>query len=206
MEILPRIKICGITRVEDGIAAVQSGVDAIGLVFYQKSSRYVTVEQAVEIVRVLPPFVSVVGLFVDASDELIHSVLHSLPLSLMQFHGNEPEIECARWGVRYMKAFQMDTESDITKRVIPYKSACGYLLDSYKPGQAGGTGELFDWTLIPQELDKPVVLAGGLTADNVSLAVSRVGPYGVDVSSGVESQPGIKDHIKMKAFVKAVGR
>ncbi|USE39381.1 phosphoribosylanthranilate isomerase [Endozoicomonas sp. SCSIO W0465] len=206
MEVSPRIKICGITRVEDGLIAAECGADAIGLVFYRKSRRYVTVKQAVEIVRVLPPFVSVVGLFVDASDELMQSVLGAVPLSLLQFHGNEPETECARWGVRYMKAFRVRSEIPVIDSVAPYKTACGYLLDSYKPGEAGGTGESFDWDLIPHELNKPLVLAGGLSPDNIAQAINRVRPYGVDVSSGVESQPGIKDHDKIKAFIKAAGR
>ncbi len=206
MEVSPRIKICGITRVDDGLIAAESGVDAIGLVFYRKSRRYVTVEQAMEIVRALPPFVSVVGLFVDASDELIQSVLGAVPLSLLQFHGNEPETECARWGVRYIKAFRVRPDIAVAEMVAPYTTACGYLLDSYKAGEVGGTGESFDWDLIPHKLNKPVVLAGGLSPDNIVQAVNRVRPYGVDVSSGVESQPGIKDHDKIKAFIKAAGR
>lgn len=206
MKASPRIKICGITRVEDGLTAVESGADAIGLVFYRKSSRYVAVEQAVEIVQDLPPFVSVVGLFVDASDELIGSVLEAVPLSLLQFHGNEPEIECARWGIRYMKAFRVRPGISVIGMVAPYPTACGYLLDSYKHGEAGGTGESFDWDLIPRGLNKPVVLAGGLSPDNIAQAIDRVRPYGVDVSSGVESRPGIKDHDKIKAFIKAARR
>nr|WP_306671162.1 phosphoribosylanthranilate isomerase [Endozoicomonas sp. SESOKO1] len=211
MEVSPRIKICGITRVDDGLVAADSGADAIGLVFYRKSRRSVTVEQAVEIVRVLPPFVSVVGLFVDASDQLIQSVLDAVPLSLLQFHGNETEAECARWGIRYMKAFRVRPDIAVTAMVAPYATACGYLLDSYKPGEAGGTGESFDWDLIPHELNKPLVLAGGLSPDNIAQAINRVRPYGVDVSSGVESRPGIKDHDKIKAFIdniriKAAGR
>ncbi|WP_257264145.1 phosphoribosylanthranilate isomerase [Endozoicomonas sp. ONNA2] len=206
MEVSPRIKICGITRVDDGLVAAESGADAIGLVFYHKSRRYVMVEQAREIVRALPPFVSVVGLFVDASDELIQSVLDAVPLSLLQFHGNEPEADCSRWGVRYIKAFRVRPGIAVTDMVAPYTTACGYLLDSYKPGEAGGTGESFDWDLLPRELNKPVVLAGGLSPGNIAQAINRVQPYGVDVSSGVESQPGIKDHDKIRAFIKTAGR
>ncbi|MFK0572008.1 phosphoribosylanthranilate isomerase [Endozoicomonas sp.] len=206
MDVSPRIKICGITNVEDGLAAAEYGADAIGLVFYQKSRRYVTVEQATEIVHALPPFISVVGLFVDASDELIQSVLDSVPLSLLQFHGNESETECSRWGLRYLKAFRVRPDVPVEEMVAPYVSASGFLLDSYKPGEMGGTGESFDWALIPRELKKPVVLAGGLSPDNIAQAINRVRPYGVDVSSGVESQAGIKDHDKIKAFIKAAGR
>ena len=206
MEVTPRIKICGITRPEDGLAAVNSGADAIGLVFYEKSSRCVSVAQAAEIVSVLPPFVTVVGLFVDAPAAQIQSVLDAVPLSLLQFHGNETEPECARWGMRYLKAFRVRPEQSVETMVSLYHSASGYLLDSYKPGEPGGTGESFDWALIPQSLAKPVVLAGGLSPENVAQAINRVRPYGVDVSSGVESQPGIKDHDKINAFVKAVGR
>lgn len=206
MDVSPRIKICGITSVDDGIVAAQCGADAIGLVFYQKSRRYVTVEQAVEIVRALPPFVSVVGLFVDASDELIQSVLDTVPLSLLQFHGNESEADCSRWGIRYLKAFRVRPDVPVEVMVEPYVTASGYLLDSYRPGEVGGTGESFDWELIPGVLNKPVVLAGGLSPDNISQAINRVRPYGVDVSSGVERQPGIKDHDRIKAFIKAAGR
>ncbi|KEI71964.1 phosphoribosylanthranilate isomerase [Endozoicomonas elysicola] len=206
MDVSPRIKICGITSVKDGLIAAENGADAIGLVFYRNSRRYVTVEQAVEIVRALPPFISVVGLFVDPSDDLVQSVLGSVPLSLLQFHGNESETECSRWGMRYMKAFRVRPEVAVPEMVAPYDTACGYLLDSYKPGEVGGTGESFDWDLIPHELNKPVVLAGGLSPDNIAQAINRVRPYGVDVSSGVESQPGIKDHDKIKAFIKAAGK
>ncbi|WP_067520890.1 phosphoribosylanthranilate isomerase [Endozoicomonas ascidiicola] len=206
MDVTPRIKICGITRPEDGLIAVENGADALGLVFYAKSARYVTAEQAAEIVSVLPPFVSVVGLFVDAQEALIQSVIDTVPLSLLQFHGKETEAECSRWGMRYLKAFRVRPDHSVEDMVTPYHSASGYLLDSYKPGEPGGTGESFDWELIPRSLSKPVILAGGLSPDNVNQAINRVRPYGVDVSSGVEARPGIKDHDKIKAFMKAAGR
>ncbi len=201
----PRVKICGITRVEDALVAAKSGADAIGLVFYPGSKRNVSLSTAAAIARALPPFISLVGLFVDAADEQVQSVLDAVPLSLLQFHGNESEAECARWGMRYIKAFRVRPGHSVTALTTPYSSACGFLLDSYQPGVMGGTGELFDWDLIPQQLSKPLILAGGLSPANLAQAINRVRPYGVDVSSGVEHQPGIKDHDKIKAFVKAAG-
>ena len=201
----PRVKICGITRVEDALIASQSGADAIGLVFYPGSKRNVGIATATAIAQALPPFVSLVGLFVDAPDAQVQSVLDVVPLSLLQFHGNESETQCARWGKRYIKAFRVRPGYSIEQMVSPYTSACGFLLDSYQPGVMGGTGELFDWRLIPAQLHKPLILAGGLSPANLTQAISRVRPYGVDVSSGVEHKPGIKDHDKIKAFIKAAG-
>lgn len=205
MEIPPGIKVCGITRVEDALAVAMSGVDALGLVFYEKSKRHVTPEQAQEIARAVPPFVSLVGLFVDASEAFIESVLEKVPLSLLQFHGKESEAQCNLWGMRYIKAISMKSGVAVQEIAAQYTSASGYLLDTYSPAMPGGSGEAFDWKLVPGNLDRPLILAGGLDETNVAQAIAKVKPYAVDVSSGVEQQPGIKDKEKVKAFVKAVG-
>ena len=206
MDSPPRIKICGITSVADALAVADSGADAIGLVFYEKSPRYVSTELAREIALSVPPFLSVVGLFVDAAPDYMESVMNAVPLSLLQFHGNETEAECRRWGARYLKAFRVRPEWPVTDMVSPYGSASGFLLDSYRKGTPGGTGESFDWQLIPRNLEKPVILAGGLDATNIAAAIRQVKPYAVDVSSGVEFQPGRKDHDKIKAFVSSARR
>ena len=201
-----RIKVCGITSAQDGLEATASGIDVLGLVFYKKSPRHVSIEQAKEIARVLPPFTCLVGLFVNASEHEVKAVLNAVPLGLIQFHGSEPEAFCNQWGVPYIKAFRVRPEESVAAMVAPYHSASGYLLDSYQPGTVGGTGESFDWGLIPESLDKPVILAGGLNPDNVQEAIKAVNPYAVDVSSGVEQAPGVKDSNKIKAFIKAAGR
>ena len=201
-----RIKVCGITSASDALAATASGVDVLGLVFYPKSPRYVTIEQAAEIARAVPPFTTLVGLFVNAEAHSIRQVLDHVPLSVLQFHGDEPEADCNRWQRPYIKAFRVRPERPVVDMVAPYASASGYLLDSHRPGVPGGTGEAFDWGLIPDTLGKPVILAGGLHAGNVSAAIEAVQPYAVDVSSGVEASPGRKDSDKIKAFVKAVGK
>ena len=206
MDVTTRIKVCGITSVEDAQKVAGSGVDAIGLVFYEKSPRHVTLAQAIEIVRVLPPFISIVGLFVNASEAFMKEALAAIPFSLLQFHGDEPEEECNRWGYRYIKAFRVRPDIPVTEMVAPYVSASGYLLDSYHKGIPGGTGASFDWDLIPDDLDKPVILAGGLNPENAAQAIASVRPYAIDVSSGVEASPGIKDLEKINALVKAAGR
>ena len=202
----PRIKVCGITSAGDAIAATAAGIDVLGLVFFSKSPRHVSIAQAVEIARSVPPFTCLVGLFVNAAEQDIEAVLQQVPLGLMQFHGDETESECSRWDIPYIKAMRVRPEIPVTDMVAPYHSASGYLLDSYQPGVVGGTGESFDWGLIPDSLDKPVILAGGLNPGNVREAIETVHPYAVDVSSGVEATPGRKDIEKIKAFVKAVGR
>ncbi|AMO56852.1 phosphoribosylanthranilate isomerase [Endozoicomonas montiporae] len=199
-----RIKVCGITTVEDALAAVDAGADAIGLVFYAKSPRHVSIEQAREIAACVPPFISVVGLFVDADDDFVQSVLEQVPLTLLQFHGNEPDHWCQQWNRQYIKALRVRPEMSLEKAVAQYPGASGVLLDAYRKGVPGGTGESFDWRLIPDSLEKPVVLAGGLEATNVAEAIKRVSPYAVDVSSGVETKPGVKNHDAVRAFVRAV--
>lgn len=197
-----RVKICGITRVEDALAAAAAGADAIGLVFYAGSPRAVGVEQARAIIAALPPFVTTVGLFVDAGrDELAH-ILASVPLDLLQFHGDESAEQCEGFGRPYIKALRVRAGDDIVARVADYPGAQGILLDAYVEGVPGGTGEAFDWSLIPQGLSKPLILAGGLRPDNVAAAVAQVRPYAVDVSGGVEASKGIKDAQKVGAFIR----
>ncbi|MDX5370858.1 MAG: phosphoribosylanthranilate isomerase [Pseudomonadaceae bacterium] len=198
-----RVKICGITRVEDALAAAAAGADAIGLVFYARSPRAVGIEQAQAIIAALPPFVTTVGLFVDANrDELAH-ILASVPLDLLQFHGDETREQCEGFGRPYIKALRVKAGDDIAAQVQRYPSASGVLLDTYVEGVPGGTGEAFDWSLVPQDLSKPVILAGGLRPDNVAAAVAQVRPYAVDVSGGVEASKGIKDAQKIGAFIRA---
>ncbi|CAI8950763.1 MULTISPECIES: phosphoribosylanthranilate isomerase [Pseudomonas] len=201
-----RSKICGITRIEDALAAVEAGADAIGFVFYAKSPRAVSAQQARAIIRALPPFVTTVGLFVNASRCELGEILDAVPLDLLQFHGDESAQECEGWHRPYIKALRVKAGDDIAAAVDAYPSASGVLLDTYVEGVPGGTGEAFDWSLIPQQLSKPLILAGGLTPDNVADAVARVKPYAVDVSGGVEASKGIKDHAKIRAFIDAVRR
>ena len=199
-----RSKICGITRVEDALAAVEAGADAIGLVFYAKSPRAVTVQQARSIINALPPFVTTVGLFVDASRCELGEMLDAVPLDLLQFHGDESPESCEGYHRPYIKALRVKPGDDIAAQVALYKNASGVLLDTYVPGIPGGTGEAFDWSLVPEGLSKPIILAGGLTAENVAQAIARVRPYAVDVSGGVEAAKGIKDAEKIRAFMQAV--
>ncbi len=198
-----RVKICGITRIEDALAAAAAGADAIGLVFYAKSPRAVDIEQARAILAALPPFVTTVGLFVDAERSELERILASVPLDLLQFHGDESVQQCEAFGRPYIKALRVKAGDDIAAQVARYPSAQGILLDAYVEGVPGGTGEAFDWSLIPQTLSKPLILAGGLRPDNVAEAVSRVRPYAVDVSGGVEASKGVKDVEKVGAFIRA---
>ena len=199
-----RVKICGITRVQDAMAAVNSGADAIGLVFYEDSPRAISIENARAIVQKLPPFVTVVGLFVDPSPKDVAAVLHRVSLDLLQFHGNELPSECAAYSKPYIKAIKVKEGDDIAAQVSKYTTARGVLLDTYDPRLPGGTGRVFDWTKIPKKLDKPLILAGGLTAENVWQAISKVRPFAVDVSGGVEAAKGIKDPEKIAAFMRGV--
>lgn len=201
-----RVKICGLTRPEDALVAVASGADAIGLVFYAPSPRAVSLEQAKAITRVLPPFVTVVGLFVDAKQGVIEDALSELPLGLLQFHGDESPEECARYQQTYIKAVRMREGVDLAQIAEQYHHAAGLLLDSFQPGVPGGTGLTFDWSVIPVELNKPIVVAGGLSAANVHEAITRIHPYAVDVSGGVEEYKGIKSAEKIAAFMNEVAR
>ena len=203
---MARIKICGITRIEDALAAARAGADAIGLVFHAASPRAVEIEQAASIVRALPPFVSSVGLFVDASEERINEVLRQVPLDMLQFHGDEPDEFCRRFARPYLKAVRMRPGADLQTLVANWPGASGILLDSYKPGVPGGTGEVFDWSKVPAQRSWPLVLAGGLQADNVRQAIELTSPWAVDVSGGVEAAKGIKDPVKINAFIQEVKR
>jgi len=197
-----RVKICGITRVEDALAAAVFGADAIGLIFAEASPRCVTAEQARAIVVALPPFMSVAGLFVDAPADYIREVLGQVPIGLLQFHGREAPEECRQFGHPYIKAVRMVPDVDITAEARRYAQAAGLLLDAYDPQLAGGTGATFDWSRVPPDLGLPVILAGGLTPENVARAIEAVQPYAVDVSSGVEQSQGIKDAAKIAAFIR----
>ncbi len=196
-----RVKICGITRLQDLHAACDAGADALGFVFYEKSPRHLSIASAAALLRELPPFVQSVGLFVNAEPAFIESVLQAVPLDLLQFHGDETPADCARFGRPYIKAVRVNRETDLLKCAADFDAACGLLLDAWVPGVPGGTGERFDWTLIPANLPKPVILSGGLTPDNVAEAVERVRPWAVDVSSGVEVSKGIKDAHKIAQFI-----
>lgn len=201
-----RVKICGITSTADAEAAVAAGADAIGLVFYAKSPRAVTVDQAAEIARKVGPFVTVVGLFVDAESEFVANVLNHVPLHVLQFHGNESESYCQQFKRPYLKALRMKDDLDVSTAMAKFSSAVGILLDAYRPGVPGGTGETFDWQRVPTQSSLPVVLAGGLNPENVATAVESTQVYGVDVSGGVEASPGKKDTEKMMAFVRHAKR
>jgi len=196
-----RVKICGITRLQDLHAACQAGADALGFVFYEKSPRHLTIATAAALVRELPPFVQAVGLFVNAEPAFIESVLQAVPLDLLQFHGDETPADCARFGRPYIKAVRVNRDTDLLKCAADFDTARGLLLDAYVPGVPGGTGKRFDWSLIPADLPRPVILSGGLTPDNVAEAIQRVRPWAVDVSSGVEAAKGIKDAHKIAQFI-----
>ncbi|MGD8310721.1 MAG: phosphoribosylanthranilate isomerase [Chromatiales bacterium] len=201
-----RVKICGITREQDALEAVRQGADAIGLVFYPPSPRAVTTEQAREIVRRLPPFVTVVGLFVDAAREDIERVLERVRIDLLQLHGHEAPDDCVDQPRPYLKAVRMKDGIDPAEEARRYPDALGLLLDTYRPGVPGGTGAAFDWDRVPADMASRVVLAGGLTPGNVEQAIRRVRPYGVDVSGGVEREKGVKDAAKIEAFMRGVRR
>lgn len=201
-----RVKICGITRVEDALEASRQGADAIGLVFYPPSPRAVTVEQARAIVGALPPFVASVALFVDEAAGRVDEILSAVRVDLIQFHGEETPEYCEGFGVRYIKAVRMREGVDPRLQAQRYRHADGLLLDSYRPGVPGGTGERFDWRRIPGEIGQSIVLAGGLSPTNVNEAITRVRPYAVDVSGGVERAKGIKDHDKIAKFMQEVRR
>lgn len=199
-----RVKICGLTRPEDAVAAATAGADAIGLVFYRPSSRFVDISSAKNIADLVPPFVQRVGLFVNAPREDVVRLLGEVDLDLLQFHGDEPASYCDSFGRAYIKALAMKPGTDLQALFLSYPRAKGFLLDSYHPAKPGGTGEVFNWEHFPRDAGKPLVLAGGLTAENVRQAIVTCRPYAVDVSGGVESGPGIKSANKIKTFIDQV--
>ena len=199
-----RVKICGLTRQADLDVAVAAGADAVGFVFHAPSPRAVTPEQARALCAGLPPFVTAVGLFVDAPPERIRAILDQVPLELLQFHGEEPPELCAAFGRRWIKAIRMRPEVDLVDEQARYRAAAGLLLDTYDPVRAGGTGQPFDWTRVPTALASSIILAGGLDPANVGEAIERIRTYGVDVSGGVEAAKGVKDPDKIREFMQRV--
>jgi phosphoribosylanthranilate isomerase len=199
-----RIKCCGMTRVEDALLAARLGADAIGLVFTARSQRRVELSQATEIRRALPPFVTTVALFMDDDAALVHEVMRVVQPDLLQFHGQEDDAWCAQFGQRYLKAIAMGEGEPALSRLHDYPRAAGLLLDGHGLGEAGGSGRAFDWSRMPSGLLQPLILAGGLNPHNVAEAIRIARPWAVDVASGVEASPGIKDAAKMAAFIAAV--
>ncbi len=199
-----RVKICGFKSVKQAVFAAHAGADAIGLVFYPDSPRHVSINKAQEIVAALPAFTTVVALFVDASEEHINKILNQVPIDLIQFHGDESADACRLYAKPYIKAARMRATTDIEVLTTEYHDAAGLLLDAYHPQTKGGTGEQFDWNLIPTDCRLPIILAGGLGVHNVAKAISRVTPYALDVSSGVEMAKGIKNNNKIVAFLNEV--
>ncbi|MEM0952502.1 MAG: phosphoribosylanthranilate isomerase [Pseudomonadota bacterium] len=199
-----RIKFCGITRSDDLAVAADAGADAVGLVFYEASPRAVTREQAAALLRHKPAWVTAVGLFVNADAKEVQATLDAVPLECLQFHGTESAEYCDQFDVPWMKAIAVAPDENVAEKTAGYATASAILLDTFKPGLPGGTGEHFDWSLIPDKLPVPLVLAGGLTPDDVEQAIRTVRPYAVDVSGGIESSPGCKSAEKMKRFAAAV--
>jgi phosphoribosylanthranilate isomerase len=199
-----RVKICGITREQDALAAVEFGADALGFVFYEPSPRYITVRHAAEIAQALPPFVSTVALCVNADPDTITEVVDAVGVDLLQFHGQECPEYCARHRRPWIRAVRVQPETDLLAARTEFANGRGLLLDAYRPGVPGGTGETFDWDRIPRQMASGIVLAGGLNPANVGDAVRSVRPFAVDVSGGVESRKGIKDPAKIKAFIEEV--
>lgn len=199
-----KIKICGITQIKTAQIFAKHPIDAIGLVFYDKSPRAVDIAQANKIIAALPPFVSRVGLFVNAQPDWISQVINEVGIDTLQFHGDESPEECAGYNLPFIKAIRVQPETDLAKLAQDYNKASGLLLDAYCKTEFGGTGEAFDWQLAQVDLPLPIILAGGLTPDNVDLAIQQVRPYAVDVSSGVELAKGVKDIAKIQAFLAKI--
>ncbi|OOV88302.1 phosphoribosylanthranilate isomerase [Oceanospirillum linum] len=197
-----RVKICGITRIEDALEAIAAGADALGFVFYKPSPRYISPEKAGEIISQLPPFVTTVALFVNEPSDDIYRILEVSHCDLIQFHGDESAEFCESFNRPWIKALRVKDASSLSLQMLEFKQARALLLDSYRPGVPGGTGETFNWELIPEDPPRPLILAGGLTPENISSAVQQLQPYGVDVSGGVEAQKGIKDPVKIHAFIR----
>jgi phosphoribosylanthranilate isomerase len=201
-----RIKFCGMTRVDDALAAARLGADAIGLIFAHGSPRRIGADAAECIARAMPPFVSRVGLFLDQHADEVARTINAVALDLLQFHGREEAAFCRMFGKPYIKVVPMLDVDDVAAFAAGYPDATGFLLDSHRAGAAGGTGQTFDWTRAMAALDRPILLAGGLNPQNVHAAVTRVKPWAVDASSGIETSPGIKDHARMRVFIDEVRR
>ncbi|PHQ26276.1 phosphoribosylanthranilate isomerase [Marinobacter guineae] len=201
-----RVKICGLTRPEDVDAAIECGADALGFVFYGPSPRSVTADQAAALVRRIPAFVSVVGLFVNPSQQEVEAVLDKVPLDLLQFHGDETAAYCSGFGRRWIKAVRVRESGQIERAFEEFRDSAGLLVDAWDPEKYGGTGRAFNWDLIPEDRPLPLILAGGLSSANVFAAVNQVKPWAVDVSGGVEQNKGIKDFQKISHFIKEVHR
>ena len=201
---MTKIKICGFTNADNAKEAALAGIDAIGLVFYEKSPRNVDINSAREIVASLPPFVNRVGLFVNANPSFIDRVLCEVPLDTLQFHGDEGVIDCTQYQMPFIKSVRVSLDTNVSQIADDFSQASGLLLDSYNSHKYGGTGEVFDWSLACVDIELPVILAGGLNSDNVAEAIKQVRPYAVDASSGVESEPGVKDVDKIRAFIRQI--
>ena len=199
-----RVKVCGITRREDAEAAVQCGADAIGFVFWPHSARYIDADSARRIVEVIPPFVCSVGVYVDPDAAWVEQTARAAKLNLLQFHGDESPEFCNQFSQPYIKAIRVKPDTDLLQYAARYRTAKGLLLDTYAANMPGGTGHVFDWRLIPQQLPLPLILSGGLNPDNVANAIKQTKPWAVDVSSGVEASKGIKDKKKIIAFMQGV--
>jgi phosphoribosylanthranilate isomerase len=199
-----RVKICGVTNLPDALVAVEAGADALGFNFYEKSPRFISTKKAAEISRALPPFALRVGVFVNPAEELVLRAIGESGLNLLQFHGDEPPEFCTQFGLMSMKAFRVRDAASLKE--LPKYQTDAWLLDAFSSDTFGGTGEKFNWNLAveAQKLGKPIFLAGGLSPENVAEAIQKAQPFGVDVSSGVESSPGVKDHGKVRAFIKTV--
>lgn len=200
----PKIKICGITQVDIARAFADLPIDAIGLVFYEKSPRFVDIKLASRIIAVLPPFINRVGLFVNAKPKFIHQIINAVPLDTLQFHGDETPSQCSQYPLPFLRALRIQSGTNLSQLAQNYHQASGLVLDTHCKKKFGGTGTSFDWSLAQANLPLPIILAGGLTPANVTQAITQVKPYGVDVSSGVEMQKGIKDLDKIKQFVSNV--
>ncbi|MDI1353162.1 MAG: phosphoribosylanthranilate isomerase [bacterium] len=199
-----KIKMCGMTRSEDVAYAIGLGVHAIGLIFYKKSARSITITKAHQLVKDIPPFISPVAVFVNPESELVQQIINELPIHLLQFHGDETPEFCNQFGLPYIKAIHPETTVDIEEGISKFNTAQALLLDSQSTSSRGGSGLTFDWRIIPKNTQKPLILAGGLNELNIADAINSCRPYAVDVCSGIEMEPGIKDHSKMTHFIKAL--
>ena len=199
-----RVKICGITNIDDALAAIDEGADALGFVFYKPSPRYVDIQKVKDIIDIIPPFISKVGLFVNANTSFVNDVISQLSIDLLQFHGDESEAFCQSFNRSYMKAIRVQEKTDLDLMAKQYHSSSGLLLDAFDSRQYGGTGHAFDWALMPKNFPLPIILAGGLNVSNIAKAIKTTQPYAVDVSSGVEKGKGLKDHLLIQQFMHEV--